>query len=218
MLFRQVQKIIRDKVFKLANEALNPSPKDLARRRLISFTKHKRPISSEDLEVLYAANQLGLNPPESFPNSAWFNTILYFGKRDRENHIHVKTNARYPVFFSSTTTTTTSRLKYFISSEKATKISAPDFTHSVFHGCKFWDWNTLLSSPVCEQSVGIYEPKAPSFRVFDPRGVTRINFRWQLVKFGPITVDSKVVLLPHVNHAHSPSDHHWLFYHFYERF
>ena len=48
------------------NEALNPSLKYLARQRLISFTKHKRPISSEDLEVLYAANQLGLNAPESF--------------------------------------------------------------------------------------------------------------------------------------------------------
>ena len=112
----------------------------------------------------------------------------------------MKTNARWnPVTFSSTTTTTTTtcRLKYFISSAKATKISppssAPDFTHSVFHGCKFWDWNTFLSSPVFEQSFGIYEPKAPSFRVFDPRGVTRINFRWQLVKFGPITVEIKLV-------------------------
>ena len=85
VLFWKVQKNIRDKVFKLANEALTPSPKDLARRRLISFTKHKRPISSENLEVLYAANQLGLNPPETFANSAWFNTILYFGKRGREN-------------------------------------------------------------------------------------------------------------------------------------
>ena len=85
MLFRKVQKIIRDKVFKLSNEALNPSLKDLARQGLISSTKHKRPISSEDLEVLHAANQLGLNPPESFANSAWFNTILYFGKRGREN-------------------------------------------------------------------------------------------------------------------------------------
>ena len=84
MLFRKVQNIIRDKVFKLANEALNPSLKDLARQGLISFKKHKRPISSEHLEVLYAANQLGLNPPESFANSAWFNTILYFGKRGRE--------------------------------------------------------------------------------------------------------------------------------------
>ena len=62
------KKIIRDKVFKLANEALSPSLKDLARQGLISFTKHKRPISSEDLEVLYAANQLGLNAPESFAN------------------------------------------------------------------------------------------------------------------------------------------------------
>ena len=82
--------MIRDKVFKLANEALNPSLKDLARQGLISFTKHKRPISSEDLEVLYAANQLGLNPPESFVNSAWFNTILYFGKRGRENQREMK--------------------------------------------------------------------------------------------------------------------------------
>ena len=77
-------------MFKLANEVLNPSLKDLARQGLISFTKHKRPISREDLEVLYAANQLGLNPPESFANSAWFNTILYFGKRGRENQREMK--------------------------------------------------------------------------------------------------------------------------------
>ena len=49
-----------------SNEALNPSLKDLARQGLISFTKHKRPISSKNLEVLYAANQLGLNAPERF--------------------------------------------------------------------------------------------------------------------------------------------------------
>ena len=67
-LQRKPFSIIRDyKVHKPANEALNP--KDLARQELISFTKHKRPISSEDLEVLYAANQLGLNAPESFANS-----------------------------------------------------------------------------------------------------------------------------------------------------
>ena len=75
------------KVFKPANEALDLSLKDLARPRLISFTKHKRPISSKDLEVLYAANQLGLNAPESFVNSAWFNTIFYFGKRLRKERL-----------------------------------------------------------------------------------------------------------------------------------
>ena len=51
----------------------------------------------------------------------------------------------------------------------------------------------LLSSQVFEQYIGIYEPKAPSFRVFHRRGVTRINFTWQLVKFGPITVEIKLV-------------------------
>ena len=81
------------KLFKLANEALNLSLKDLAGQGLISFTKLKRPISSEYLEVLHAANQLGLNPPESFANSAWFNTILYFGKRGRENQREIKPGA-----------------------------------------------------------------------------------------------------------------------------
>ena len=51
----------------------NPSLKDLARQELISFTKHQRPISGKDLEVLYAANQLGLNALESFANS--FSTL-----------------------------------------------------------------------------------------------------------------------------------------------
>ena len=86
-LQRKPVSIIRDKysrIFKPANEALYPSLKLLARQGLISFTKHKRPISSKDLEVLYAANQLGLNAPESFVNSAWFNTIFYFGKRLRK--------------------------------------------------------------------------------------------------------------------------------------
>ena len=91
VLFKE---IIPDKVFKLANEALNPSLKDLARQGSISFTKHKRQISSEDLEVLYAANQLGLNPPEIFANSAWFNIILYFGKRGRENQREMKPGDR----------------------------------------------------------------------------------------------------------------------------
>ena len=128
------------------------------------------------------------------------NTILYFGKRGRENQREMKPG-------DLQLKTTTSRLKYFISSERATK------NQSTFE-C----FNTFLSSQVFEQYVGTYELKAPSFRVFDPRGVTRINFTWQLVKFGQITVEIKLVkpikftLLQHVNHSHSPSDHHWLFY------
>ena len=47
--------IIQDKAFKPSNEALDASLKDLARQGLITSTKHRRPISSEDLEALYAA-------------------------------------------------------------------------------------------------------------------------------------------------------------------
>ena len=77
--------IIRDKAFKPANEALDASLKDLAQQGLITSTKRKRPISSEDLEALYAANQLGLDTAESLVNTVWFYPILYFGKRGHEN-------------------------------------------------------------------------------------------------------------------------------------
>ena len=87
-LQRKPFSIFRDKVFKLANKALDPSLNDLARQGLISFKKHKRPISSEDLEVLYAENQLGRNIPESLANSARFNP---FSASEREG---VKNNAR----------------------------------------------------------------------------------------------------------------------------
>ena len=56
------------------------------------------------------------------------------------------------------------------------------------------------------------------------QGALRELISRQLVKFGPITAEIKLVkpikftLLPHVIHAHSPSDHNWLFYHVYERF
>ena len=106
--------IIRDKAFKPANEALDASLKDLARKGLISSTKHKRAISNEDLEALYAANQLSVNTPESLVNTAWFYAILYFGKRGRENQRAMK-----PGDFELKTTT--SGQKYFVLRERATK-------------------------------------------------------------------------------------------------
>ena len=103
--------IIRDKAFKPANEALDA---DLARQGLISSTKHKRPISNEDLEALYAANQLGVYTPESLVNTAWFYTILYFGKRGRENQRAMKPG-------DLQLNTTTNGLKYFVLRETVTK-------------------------------------------------------------------------------------------------
>ena len=58
--------------------------------------------------------QLGLNTPESLANTAWFYTLLYFGKRGRENQ-----RVMEPRDFQLKTTT--SGLKYFVLSERATK-------------------------------------------------------------------------------------------------
>ena len=81
--------IIQDKVIKPANEPLDASLKDLARQELISFTKHKRPISSKDLEALCATNQLGLNTPESLHGK--YNMVLHYSLLRKES---VKINAR----------------------------------------------------------------------------------------------------------------------------
>ena len=81
---------------------------------MISFTKQQAPISREDLEALYAANQLSLNTPEILVNTAWFYTILYFGKRDRANQSAIKPG-------DLKVKTTTSGLTNFVLSDRATK-------------------------------------------------------------------------------------------------
>ena len=106
--------IIRDKEFLSANEALDATVKDHARKGLISSTKHKRPFSQEDLEALYSNNQLGLENPESLVNTAWFYIVLYFGKRGRENQREMKASDQQ-------LKTTTGGLKYFVLKERATK-------------------------------------------------------------------------------------------------
>ena len=77
--------IVGDRSFKPANDVLDASLKSLARQGLISSTKHKPPISPEDLERLYSTNQLGTETPQSLVQTAWFNVLLYFGRRGREN-------------------------------------------------------------------------------------------------------------------------------------
>ena len=111
---RKTFSIIRDKELLSANEALDATLKDHARKGLISSTKHKRPISQEDLEALYSNNQLGLENPGSVVNTAWFYTVLYFGKRGRDNQRKMKAS-------DLQLKTTTSGLKYFVLKERATK-------------------------------------------------------------------------------------------------
>ena len=103
-------------------------------------------------------------------------TPVYFGNRGRENQRAMEPD-------DLQLKTTRSGLKYFVWGTRAMKnqstfkvnpSSAPDFTHSVFHGWNFRDWNTFLSSKAFERYVGKYEPKAPRFPVFDLRSVSRV--------------------------------------------
>ena len=149
--------IIRDREFKPANEALDASRslKDLARQGLISSTKHKRPISKEDLEALYAANQLGLDTPESLVNTAWFYTVLYFGRRGRENQRAMKPG-------DLQLKTTTGGHKYFILNERATKnhpgdtIDNENETQSVMMA---WPGNPRCPVTCLEKNLATREPQ-----------------------------------------------------------
>ena len=77
------------------------SLKDLGRQGSISFTKHKRPISSEDLEVLYTAKQILQKVLQVRDGLTPFST---FGRRGRENQREMKPG-------DLQLRTTTSRLK-----------------------------------------------------------------------------------------------------------
>ena len=77
--------IITGREFKPANDALNAHLVELAREGRISSTKHKPALIPQDVEILYEKKQLGLETPESLLQTAWFNIMLHFGKRGREN-------------------------------------------------------------------------------------------------------------------------------------
>ena len=77
--------IITDREFKPANEALNAHLVELSREGKISSTKHKTAMIPRDVEILHENKQLGLETPESLLQTAWFNIMLHFGKRGREN-------------------------------------------------------------------------------------------------------------------------------------
>ena len=75
--------IIQDKEIKTAKKPPDASLKDLARQGLIYFRKHERPVSSKDLEALYAANQLGLNTPES--RHGKYSMVLHYSLLRKES-------------------------------------------------------------------------------------------------------------------------------------
>ena len=70
--------------FKVADDALNANLIKLAREGIPS-TEHKPAVVRRDVELLCEKKLLGLETPESLLQTAWFNIILHFEKRGREN-------------------------------------------------------------------------------------------------------------------------------------
>ena len=62
---RKAFSIIHDKVFVPSNEALDSHLKSLAKKGILSSTKHKQALEREDVEQLFTAKQLGNDTPES---------------------------------------------------------------------------------------------------------------------------------------------------------
>ena len=104
---------LRDREFKVANEVLHAHLKDLARKGIISSTKHTTP-TADDLERLYENGQLGTSTPEKLLQTAWFYMMLYFGKRGRGNQ-------RAMTKEDLELQRTTAGVEYFVLLERATK-------------------------------------------------------------------------------------------------
>ena len=115
--------IITDRDFKPANEALNAHLVELTREGKISSTKHKPALIPQDVEILYEKKQLGLETPERLLQTAWFNIMLHFGKRGREN-MREMTAEDIQIHKSS------SGLEYITHVERATKNHRGGFNSS----------------------------------------------------------------------------------------
>ena len=80
--------IVGDPEFNKANETLNAVCKDMMRRGQVSVNVHKVPVTGEQLQKLFEAQQLGeatTTSPAQLLRTAWFYITLYFSKRGREN-------------------------------------------------------------------------------------------------------------------------------------
>lgn len=79
--------VIADAAFTEANKVLGAFVKDLKMSGKIEDIVHKKPITKEHIQKLYASGQLGpadSQNPAQLQRTAWFYVGLYFGRRGRE--------------------------------------------------------------------------------------------------------------------------------------
>lgn len=85
--------IIGDPTFSEANAVLNAFVKDLRKSGKIAGTVHKRPISREQIQLLFSSGELGpadSKDPAQLFRTVWFYLSFFFGKRGRENQRQLK--------------------------------------------------------------------------------------------------------------------------------
>lgn len=87
--------IIGDPTFAEANAVLDAFVKDLRKSGKIAGVVHKKPISKEQIQLLFRTGELGpansVDPAQLF-RTVWFYLSFYFGKRGRENQRQLKPN------------------------------------------------------------------------------------------------------------------------------
>jgi len=76
--------ITNDSELSDANEVFGAKCVDLKQQGL-GKVKHKPPICEEDLKKLNESTAFGLNDPEKLQNKVFFEVMLYFCRRGRQN-------------------------------------------------------------------------------------------------------------------------------------
>ena len=78
--------IIRDKEFNAANKSYG------AECNVLDKTEHKPPISDEDIKKLYECGLFNIDTPSTLQNKVFFELMLYFCHRGRQNLRHLRKN------------------------------------------------------------------------------------------------------------------------------
>ena len=76
--------IINDPRFKAANDVFFATMVQIKKEGL-GEVKHKEIISEKDLETLYSSDVFSVNSPKTLLNKVFFEIMLYFCNRGREN-------------------------------------------------------------------------------------------------------------------------------------
>ena len=81
--------IIKDPEFRESNAAFQATLVKLKREGMAK-TQHKPPINKEDINKLYQTGQFDSNSPDTLQNKVFFEVMLYFCRRGRQNLRNLK--------------------------------------------------------------------------------------------------------------------------------